>query len=367
MLASAADAAALTVEAGRLILGQALEKAGGGGVILAVSGGPDSVAMMHFAARACRAMPALPGICVATVDHGLRDASRQEVEAVLAMASELGLPSEALAWTGPKPRSRIQEAAREARYALLLDCARRRKATAIFTAHTRDDQAETVLQRLVHGSGLRGLGGIRPVSRRGDVGLVRPLLDIDKASLLGLCRSEGWPYFSDPANQDTRYGRVRVRQIMQALAGEGLSAARLATVAARLQRAEAALAGVAAERFAVLFTGDGGVLRLDGAGFMTQPAEIRWRLLAEAIRRLAAASDEPQGDEPLRLERCETAADRVSAALSAGQRLRVSLGGAVVTVAGGQITIVKESQRQRGRIRDKGSAGAQLGMAPPAS
>ncbi len=329
-------------EAGPLaVLRPWLERAAGRPIVLAVSGGPDSMAMMHLAASAGVTAAMLH---VATVDHGLRDEARAEAEAVVEQARLLGLPAHVLAWTGPKPASRIQAAAREARYRLLFAEAGRLGAGCVMSAHTLDDQAETVLQRLVHGSGLRGLGAIRPERRIGEVALVRPLLDVPKAVLLELCRAQGWPYFSDPSNQDIRYGRVRVRAIMRALAGEGLTADRLATVAQRLQRAEQALEhqAEAAARRLMHSTGHG-LIAIDTVGFLAEPEEIRIRLLLRA----AGAVTGEAAAEP-RLERAE-AAERRIAALAPGARLRASFGGALFTVAKGEIVFGREPERRRGR------------------
>jgi tRNA(Ile)-lysidine synthase len=319
-----------------------LERAGGRPVLLAVSGGPDSIAMMHLAASTGAVAAGM--LHVAPVDHGLREEARTEAEAVGEQARLLGLPAHRLVWSGPTPVSRIQAAAREARYRLLFAEAERLGAACVMTAHTLDDQAETVLQRLVHGSGLRGLGAIRPERRIGAISLVRPLLDVPKAVLLDLCRAQGWPYFSDPSNQDTRYGRVRVRAIMRALAGEGLTPERLAGVARRLQRAEEALerqAGAVATRL-VRDAGQG-LVAIDLAGFLAEPREIRIRLLVMAAERVTGSA----GGEP-RLERAEAAEGRI-ADLAPGARLRASFGGAVFTVAKGEIVLGREPARQRGR------------------
>jgi tRNA(Ile)-lysidine synthase len=125
--------------------------------LVAVSGGPDSTALMHALAR--WAPEAGCSVLAATIDHGLRPGSRAEAEAVAADASALGLEHRILTWSGPKPGARLQERAREARYGLLTGLARQ-EAAAVATAHTLDDQAETVLLRLAAGSGIAGLAGI---------------------------------------------------------------------------------------------------------------------------------------------------------------------------------------------------------------
>ena len=170
-------------------------------VLLAVSGGPDSTALMHLAAAAAQADPTLPPLAVATVDHGLRPEARAEAEAVAGAADALGLPHHLLAWDGPKPETRLQERARQRRYDLLAGCARDIGATHIATAHTLDDQAETVLFRLMRGSGVAGLAGMAASVHRGGVVHLRPFLGVPKARLvaslprrrLALRRGRGQP------------------------------------------------------------------------------------------------------------------------------------------------------------------------------
>jgi tRNA(Ile)-lysidine synthase len=130
-------------------------------LVLAVSGGPDSTALMVLAARWCERLKSGPTLTAVTIDHGLRAESAREAAAVGRLAHQLGLVHRTLRWTGKKPSTGLQEAARTARYRLLAKAARETGATHILTAHTLDDQAETVLIRLTRGSGLTGLGGMQ--------------------------------------------------------------------------------------------------------------------------------------------------------------------------------------------------------------
>ena len=132
---------------------------------LAVSGGADSLALMLLAARWRDADPDAPTLYVYSVDHGLRPEAAAEVAFVLAEAARLGLPARALRWDGPKPATGLSEAARSARYRLIGEAMQRDGASILVTAHHLDDQAETVLMRLAHGSGLAGLRGMAPLAR----------------------------------------------------------------------------------------------------------------------------------------------------------------------------------------------------------
>ena len=126
-------------------------------LLLAVSGGPDSTALMWLAARWAKARQGAPKLVAVTVDHGLRKEAAREAQAVAKLARKLGIAHRTLHWRGKKPKTGLQQAARLARYALLADAARQAGAMHILTAHTRDDQAETVVIRLTRGSGLTGL------------------------------------------------------------------------------------------------------------------------------------------------------------------------------------------------------------------
>lgn len=215
-------------------------------VLLAVSGGPDSTALMHAAALA---RPR--ALLVATVDHGLRSEAADEARAVGDAAAALGLPHATLRWEGAPPARAIQAEARAARYRLLADHARTVGAALVLTGHTRDDQAETVLMRLIAGSGPAGLAGMRAARPLAEgVTLARPFLGIAKADLVAWCEARGHAFNRDPSNADDRYGRVRLRRLLPLLAAEGLTADRLVTLAERAARDDVALAAAAGAAFA---------------------------------------------------------------------------------------------------------------------
>jgi len=151
---------------------------------LAVSGGSDSTALMVLMAEwIVQSGQSLQACTVITVDHRLRPESASEAEAVARQAAALGLRHATLVWEGDKPRTGLQAAARVARYRLMAAYARAHGIGTILSAHTLDDQAETLLMRLARGSGLDGLAGIAPAARLGSLRLLRPLLDTPKARL----------------------------------------------------------------------------------------------------------------------------------------------------------------------------------------
>jgi tRNA(Ile)-lysidine synthase len=197
-----------TIEARELILP-------GARVLCACSGGPDSAALLVALARLA---PELGfSVEVASVDHGLRPDAVRDVAIAGAQAESLGLPFHPLK-VQVSPGGSLQAKARAARYASLKACAAALGATRIAVGHTRDDQAETVLLRLLRGSGLRGLGAIDP--RRRD-GVVRPLIDCDRAEAHQLARASFREIALDPSNHDPRFERVRIRaHVLPALLAE---------------------------------------------------------------------------------------------------------------------------------------------------
>lgn len=274
---------------------------------LAVSGGPDSLAMLYLYARWASTQAGPPRTLVLTVDHQVRAASRLEADTVAAHAKSLRLPHETLLWTGPKPATSFQEKARDARYRLLRERLAREDASprALLTAHTQDDQAETLLMRLGRGSGLSGLAGIKPqrlMSAEPVVKLVRPLLDLPKARLEATLTALGIPWADDPTNTDQRFERPRLRLSASARRDAGLSNAALAQAAARLARADTALELATDALQSSAVESDLGVsASIDRKLFEAAPDEIRIRLILRLLGRLGGISPPPQLSEVERL------------------------------------------------------------------
>jgi tRNA(Ile)-lysidine synthase len=317
---------------------RALESWLGLGALLAVSGGPDSSALMHAAA-------ALGGtVRVATVDHGLRPESRAEAEAVGRAAQALGLPHAILPWTGAKPGTGLQAAARAARYRLLTAHAAAIGVGRILTGHTQDDQAETVLLRLAAGSGPAGLAGMRAERALAPgIALGRPFLHLPKATLVAWCEARGIATLRDPSNADPRFARGRLRDAWPALSREGLTPARLARLAERAARDEAAL-GQAAERAlsAALLPGAGpGTLRLDGGVLAALPEAVALRCVDCALSRVGAA--------PRRLERLEALVlESLLPALRRRAAVRRTLAGILISAdAAGTVILAPAPPRRR--------------------
>ena len=313
-------------------------------VLLAVSGGPDSTALMGLYVAARQRAP-LPEAIVVTVDHGLRPEAREEAARVAARAHQLGLKHRLLTWAGDKPATGIQDAARQARYGLIGACAAATGARAVMTAHTLDDQAETVLMRLTRGSGLHGLGGMEPLSQRPGYWLVRPLLTIAKTRLLATCAARGWEYERDPSNLNRDFARVRLRQLMPLLAAEGLDAARIAVFARRMRSAGEALEMAARKALTEAVCVRGARHGYDAARLAGEPDEVVVgivRLLIEARRA------ESGGLAPLKLNRIEALAARLLAAQRAGVPFAATLGGVRFALRQNLLTCLGESPRRSG-------------------
>jgi tRNA(Ile)-lysidine synthase len=326
-------------------------------LVLAVSGGPDSTALLVLAARWRATLKSGPELLAVTIDHGLRAEAAAEARAVKRLAQSLGVRHRTLRWEGEKPATGLQQAAREARYTLLAAAAKTARTPLILTAHTLDDQAETVLMRMTRGSGLTGLGAMAKVTRLDGIVspsagaglfLVRPLLDIPKARLEATLARERVAFADDPSNRDPRFTRIRLRSLMPALAREGLDVRRLALLAQRLRRAESAIEMTVDVAAAALSEGpwpDRGPIVFDAEKFCHLPAEVALRLLGRAIAHT--------GDEgPVDLGKLEALheAMRGAAASPATFRLRRSLAGALVTHAKGRLVIERAPSRAGNRL-----------------
>lgn len=314
-------------------------------IVLAVSGGPDSVALMWLAARWRRTLKKAPHLVAVTVDHGLREEAAREARDVKRLAKSLRVEHRTVRWTGPKPSAGLPSAARDARYQLLARAAERLGASHIFTAHTRDDQAETVIMRLSRGSGLAGLAAMARQSDRDGVVLVRPFLDVPKSRLVATLEKAGVTFADDPTNRDPRFTRPRLRALMPALAAEGADARGLARLASRLARANAALEIMTngAERYlASIDAGPG----LDLAAFAALSDEIRVRLLQRAINRAGHEGPAELG----KVEALVQAMDQAAAKEKPGSgrvRLKQTLAGAVISIQNSRIHISPAPPRGR--------------------
>ena len=187
-------------------------RAGQSGLVAAVSGGPDSLALALVAAEVCA--EASVRFEAVVIDHGLRAEAATEAQQVVSALTRRNIPARCFSVSGPAPVSGRQAWARMKRLQILCDYARQRGSAVLF-AHHRDDQAETVLMRLSRGSGLAGLSAIAAYSLYQGVVFGRPFLGLSKGDLIAVCQAYGADFVTDPSNADPTFERVRTRQLLQ--------------------------------------------------------------------------------------------------------------------------------------------------------
>jgi len=265
----------------------------GSGVVVAVSGGSDSVALTLLMAELSAAgVVRLAGL--AHLNHGLRGASSdRDAEFCARLAQDCGVRLDVelcdVAAIASGRRRSLEEAAREARYAFLERVRQRRHADVVAVGHTRDDQAETVLLRLVRGAGSRGLTAIHP--RRQHV--IRPLIDLRRAELMAYLESHGRTWVVDDSNEDRARRRNRLRHdVLPALvASEGDSVVDVLARTAEIAGAdEALLAAMARDARARVVRDEGPGLRLDLAALVEEPLALRRRVVQWALAQVSDRS-----------------------------------------------------------------------------
>lgn len=316
-------------------------KAGDGPILIALSGGGDSVALMHLLRDGLGAAQ----LRAAIVDHALREGSAADAERALGFAQALNIHADILTLSWPDGPRRGQEDARTARYAALCEHARALGARAIAVAHNADDQAETIMMRMASKSGERGLAGIpafapAPIWPEGrGVWIARPLLDVRRAELRDYLRAHGAGWLEDPANTNTAFERVRVRQALaeRESAGEAYLEPLLLMAKEQRTRADA----LAASAYALTET----VTHFDADAVIIDRTQwrgasgVRCRALSALIAAAAGAAREPSANATARLE-AEITAPGFSGA---------TLGGAVLSPRAGAITLRRDQGALSGR------------------
>ena len=305
-------------------------------LLIAVSGGPDSTALLLMAAEwakrrgrlGSRLRPSITG-------SGLEARTKRRRSLASARGSRSGIAF--LNGKARSPSTRLQERAREARYRLLVDYARAVGAEALLTAHHADDQAETVLFRLLRGSGVTGLRGMDVMTVRDGMTIGRPLMALRKRDLIAFVNARGAPFIDDPSNADPRFARTRLRALLARLGEEGLDAEALDRLARRAGETEEALAHLTAEVEARL----GAEGALDARALFAAPVAIARRILA---RRIAEAGG--RDVSRLGLEKIEALAASLAEALKERRAYGANVGGALVRLtAKGRLTFVPEPPR----------------------
>ena len=306
------------------------------GCAVAVSGGPDSMALVYLLSK-------VVPVKAVTVDHGLRPEAAAEAEQVGRWLSDFPNVEHHILTREIKGEaaSRIQEDARYDRYALMAEFCQSYNVEALCIAHHQEDQAETFLFRLAKGSGLDGLACMRDIQDMHGVMLLRPLLDVSKQRLVATCHVHNIPYVTDPSNQNEKFARVRLRQSADILAEEGLTPKRLGVTSKRLSRARDALDFYVEQAFQDIMKKESGADRIEfyAEDFDRLPEEITLRCLLKAYRVLLA-QDYDYGP---RMERLEDLHSRLR---SDPAFKGATLGGCIVRRDAGKKLIIVELEQK---------------------
>lgn len=290
---------------------------------VAVSGGGDSVALMHMVADWARGRR----IMVATVDHGLRPESAAEARQVSRAARALGLPHATLLWQREIEAGNLMANARDARLRLLSAWAQRNDLGAVLLGHTADDQAETLLMRLARGSGIDGLASMSEWRDAFGTRWLRPMLCAGRQDLRDWLRARDIFWIDDPSNENDDFDRIRIRK---AIGATGLDIGALARAANHIQEARDALSHYAAHAARDVII-DNGSLTLPRRAYQDAPAEIRRRLIVAACRWITGADYPPRRNTVLH------------ALNSIATGHRVTLDGALIEPAGDRIRLFREA------------------------
>lgn len=316
---------------------------------VAVSGGPDSVALLYLSVDFARRHGSAAPVAL-TVDHALRPDSRAEAEGVAEIADSLGVRHAILTWRHGAVDASLQARARAARYGLMAAFCTAHDIPALLTAHHLDDQAETFLMRLRRGSGLDGLAAIPEEGKWAGLRLLRPLLEVPKARLVATVEAAGLPYVADPSNEDPRFERVRLRGAMAALSEMGLDPDAIALSARRLRRARLALeATVDGFLEAHSERSPAGYASISLEALLSAPEEVALRALARLIAAVGGSN------EPVRLAKLESLLEGLRAEPDKAQ----TLGRCHIVPGRGRLTVFREV-RKAGLPRDALRPGERL-------
>ncbi len=258
-------------------------------IAVAVSGGVDSMALLLLLKEKKLPLHAL------TVDHGLRADSANEATQVAAWCKALGIPHTTLHWQHEKIESGVPEKARDARYELMFDWCRTHHIPHLFTAHHLDDQIETVLFRLMRGSGLVGLSGIMPVTSRAGIFLHRPLLSFPKSRLIATLEKAKQPWLEDPSNHNTAFTRNAMRTQLHTLSPEQKQ--RLHAVIESFARFRSGLKKQVERALSECFSGE--LLQHDA--FIKQPEELKIRILHHICNNVSGDGEPVRSEKIARL------------------------------------------------------------------
>jgi len=262
------------------------------GLGVAVSGGGDSMALLHLLAR--WRVEGGPEIAAVTVDHRIRPEGAAEAAFVAGVCAALSVPHATLVWQGWDGKGNLPDQARRARYGLIADWARQRGFAQVALGHTMDDQAENFVMRLARGSGVDGLAAMAHRRKAHGILFLRPLLWARREELRTYLRAMTAAWVDDPTNEDTAYERVQARQALAVLAPLGITAESLVATAHRLDMARTALNQAAHDLARAAARVEAGDVIVRRDPFDAAPLETQARLMAHALCWIASAEYRPR-------------------------------------------------------------------------
>lgn len=307
---------------------------------VAVSGGVDSIALLHWLVEIGADI-----VCL-HVNHGLRDAADIEAQYVHDLCEKLNVPCHVFVWAGEKPSSGLEAAARTARYKFMTDFCRENGIEYLLTAHQADDQIETFLMNLSRGSGVFGLAAMQKVAERDGIKIVRPLLNISRDELRQFCDSRGIKYFTDEMNSDEKYTRVRIRQNRHLLHDKlGISDERILLAIENMNRAREAIE-TDIDKLVADVMGDGFAMFRDSFLFDLMP-DIRLKFIGTLVQKIGGDDYQP------RLNSLEKALDKLhgDCKFTLGHCTLRRLGTRILIVPEGAKTTFRKRHGKDGKIK----------------
>ncbi|MFY0596390.1 MAG: tRNA lysidine(34) synthetase TilS [Cognatishimia sp.] len=308
------------------LLTSEITQAGATRIGIAVSGGGDSMALLHLA----DALEDRYRIEAVTVDHGLRSGSAEEAEFVQKTCAKLNIRHATARWTGWKGDGNLQNRARDARYGLIAEWAKRQRLHVVLLGHTQDDVAENFLIRLGREAGVDGLAQMDSRFERNGVLFLRPMLDVSREELRQFLNRHRREWREDPSNENEMFQRVRARRAMEVFEGIGISAQSLARVSQNMRDAREILeddTSTLAQSIVHQVSGD---LLISREGYLDSPKELRRRLVVKALGWISQLDYAPR----------RAPIEELDTAISEGRNF--SLAGCLITVSKTRIRLSRE-------------------------
>jgi tRNA(Ile)-lysidine synthase len=271
-------------------------------IAVAVSGGSDSMALALCAQRWLDENFEGGSVLALIVDHGLRKESAAEATQTERSLAKFGIDAEILNWQHEPVTARLHQAARQARYELMINACKRHGISDLFFAHHREDQAETILMRFAKGSGVAGLAGMPAQSTIDGVRILRPFLGTAKERLAATCNAAGLPFVIDSSNASSKYARGRLRRVLPLLAAEGFTIERLVDLGMRATEAQDVLDHAAYALVRVASSRDaGGAIKLDLEQLRSAPRGTAMQALTICIEAIHHEDYPPERASLLRV------------------------------------------------------------------